>query len=320
MSGYTNGSLSYTDIGSRMQKGAVGYYNRNYYYVLNPDGTIGTQSNYQYIGGNIFAAYPFNRYYRLEGEVGYNDRDFNGYPVWVETDEGRGIIGIPTSNGYATLGTRLVGDTTQYESFGPISGRKLSIGLSWSPYISGTKLPGQDGITLTWDATMDLRHYFKVTRRSLFAIRLYGFRADGNLPDVLAFGGIDTLRTFPVYGIVGNTAGFLNIEFRFPLIDLLTTPFLGIRESAERCSSTSAARSSKPALAVLGLTTRSAATAVDLRRRSARLQRLAGRVLRLGIRFQTNFLGLLHFDVARQWNFNKQLTNFKLFFYLGQEF
>ena len=126
VSGYTNGSLSYTDIGSRLQKGVVGYYNRNYYYVLNPDNTIRTQTNYQFIGGNIFVSYPFNRYWRLEGNLGYNDRKYNGYPVWVETDEGSGIIGIPTQNSYPTIGTRLVGDTTQYESFGPISGRKVS--------------------------------------------------------------------------------------------------------------------------------------------------------------------------------------------------
>ncbi len=322
VSGYTNGSLSYTDIGSRMQKGAVGYYNRNYYYVLNPDGTIGTQSNYQYIGGNIFAAYPFNRYYRLEGEVGYNDRDFNGYPVWVETDEGRGIIGIPTSNGYATLGTRLVGDTTQYESFGPISGRKLSIGLSWSPYISGTKLPGQDGITLTWDATMDLRHYFKVTRRSLFAIRLYGFRADGNLPDVLAFGGIDTLRTFPVYGIVGNTAGFLNIEFRFPLIDLLATPFLGIREIRGKVFiDVGGAKLKNQPWQFWDDYTLCGNGDPVFGGAPLGCNGSQGGYSDWGFGFQTNFLGLpLHFDVARQWNFNKQLTNFKLFFYLGQEF
>jgi len=36
---------------------------------------------------------------------------------------------------------------------------------------------------------------------------------------------------------------------------------------------------------------------------------------------QVNFLGLpLHFDVARQWNVQQNLTPFKLFFYIGPEF
>ena len=40
-----------------------------------------------------------------------------------------------------------------------------------------------------------------------------------------------------------------------------------------------------------------------------------------GFGLQTNFLGLpMHFDFAKQWNFKNQLTDFKLFFYLGPEF
>jgi len=60
-------------------------------------------------------------------------------------------------------------------------------------------------------------------------MRLYGFRADGSLPNVVSFGGIDTLRTIPVYGLFGNTGGFFNLEFRFPLIDFLATPILGFQ-------------------------------------------------------------------------------------------
>ena len=74
-----------------------------------------------------------------------------------------------------------------------------------------------------------MRQYVKITERSLLAARIYGFHASGNLPDVLSFGGVDTLRALPVYGIYGNTAAFLNLEFRFPVIDFLITPVLGIR-------------------------------------------------------------------------------------------
>ena len=266
-------------------------------------------------------SYPFNRYWRVEGLLGYNDRKYNGYPFWVETDEGSGIIGIPTQNSYPTIGSRLVGDTTQYESFGPISGRKVSIDLSWSPYVSGTKLPGQNGTTLTWDVTMDLRHYFKITQRSLFAIRLYGFRADGDLPDVLAFGGIDTLRTFPIYGIVGNTAGFLNVEFRFPLIDLLATPFLGIREIRGKVfiDVGGAKLQNQPWQFWNDYVLCGNGTLIGGAPEGCNGSQ--GGYSDWGFGFQTNFLGLpLHFDIARQWNFKNQLTNFKLFFYLGQEF
>jgi WD40-like Beta Propeller Repeat len=316
VSGYTNGSISYADIGQRFQKGVTAYYNRSYYYVLANNGEVQTQSNFTYIGGNLFGSYPFNRYYRLEGDVGFISREYNGYPVWVETEQGSGILGIASNNDYPTIGARLVGDTTQYESFGPISGRKLSIGVSWAPYVSGTQLPGEDSFTLTFNQIVDLRHYFKLTRRSLFAIRLYGFHADGDLPDVLAFGGIDTLRTFPVYGLVGNSAGFLNVEFRFPLIDLIATPILGIREIRGKVfiDVGGAALKNQPwqfwndyQLCGYGL--------------PAGCNGSQGGFSDWGFGFQTNFLGLpLHFDVARQWDFKNQLTDFKLFFYLGPEF
>jgi hypothetical protein len=321
VSGYTNGSLSYSDISSRLQKGVVAYYNRAYYYVLNPDNTVSTQTNYTFIGGNVFGSYPLNRYYRLEGDVGFISREYNGYPVWVQTDEGQGIIGIPSQNNYPQIGGRLVGDTAQYESFGPVSGRKLSLGVSWAPYVSGTRLPGDDQTTLSFDTTIDLRHYFKITRRSLFAIRLYGFRATGALPDVLAFGGIDTLRTFPIYGILGNTAGFLNVEFRFPLIDLIATPFLGIREIRGKVFIDIGGAKLKDQPWQFWDDYTLCGNGNFIGGAPAGCNGSQGGYSDWGFGFQTNFLGLpLHFDIARQWNFKEQLTDFKLFFYLGQEF
>ena len=317
VSGFTNVSLQYADLSRRMQKGADAFYYRRYYYILTPNGDIQTQSTYNYIGGDIFASYPINRFYRLEGTVGFVSRKYNGYPIWVETAEGSGQIFIPTQNDFPTIGGRLVGDTTQYESFGPVSGRKLQLGFSWSPYISGTKNPpNSNDVTLTFDTTIDLRHYFQITRRSLFAIRLFGFRATGNLPDLLAFGGIDTLRTFPVYGIYGNTAGFLNVEFRFPLIDFIATPILGFRDIRGKVfiDVGGGALKGQPwqfwsdyELCGYGL--------------PAGCNGSQGGFSDWGFGVQTTFLGLpLHFDFAKQWNFKQSLSDFKLFFYLGPEF
>ena len=316
VSGYTNVNLQYADLSQRMQKGLEAFYYRLYYYILQPNGDVKTQTNYDYIGGNVFASYPINRFYRVDGTLGFISRDYNGYPIWVKTDQGQGQILIPTHNDFPTIGARLVGDTTEYESFGPISGRKLSLNISWAPFIGGTKIPNANETTLTFDTSIDLRHYFKLTRRSLFAIRLYAFRADGNLPDLLAFGGIDTLRTFPVYGIYGNTAGFLNVEFRFPLIDFIATPILGFREIRGKVfiDVGGAALKNQPwqfwsdyTLCGYGAV--------------AGCNGSQGGFSDWGFGLQTNFLGLpMHFDFAKQWNFKNQLTDFKLFFYLGPEF
>ncbi len=316
VSGYTNVNLSYADLSQRLQKGIEAFYYRLYYYVLTPGGEIRTQSNYDYIGGNVFGNYPLNRFYRVEGTLGFLSREYNGYPIWVNTEEGSGQITIPTSNNFPTIGVRLVGDTTEYESFGPVSGRKLALNVNWAPYIGGTKIPNANDTTLTFDTSLDLRHYFQITRRSLFAIRLFGFRATGNLPDVLAFGGIDTLRTFPVYGIYGNSAGFLNVEFRFPLIDFIATPILGFREIRGKVfiDVGGAALKNQPwqfwsdyQLCGYGL--------------PEGCNGSQGGFSDWGFGVQTTFLGLpLHFDFAKQWDFKRSLSDFKLFFYLGPEF
>jgi len=172
------------------------------------------------------------------------------------------------------------------------------------PNVSGTKVPGSDSSTLTLDLTADLRHYFKLTRRSLIAMRLYGFRATGALPDVLSFGGLDTLRNLPIYGISGNTAAFANMEFRFPLIDFLATPILGFREIRGKAfiDVGGAAYKNQPF-------------------QFYEAGRLKNGLADYGFGVGLNFLGLpLHFDFSRQWDFKNSLSSFKTFFYIGPEF
>src|SRR4029078_4109072 len=134
------------------------------------------------------------------------------------------IVGLPTNNEYPQVGVKLIGDTTQYEQFGPISGRRLSLGINYAYYVSGTQLPDDTSSTLSFDTSLDLRHYFKITRRSLIATALYSFRSTGSLPNVVSFGGIDTLRTIPVYGLFGNTRGLFTPEVPLAHLYLITAP------------------------------------------------------------------------------------------------
>jgi WD40-like Beta Propeller Repeat len=331
VSSYIDYEGAYIDMSRRLQKGVQAYYQSYYYLAQTPSGEIVRGRNpFHFIGGNAFASYPLNRYYRLEGSAGFVSRKYDAYPYWnTETN----FYGIPitTENNFPLFGTKLVGDTTQYESFGPISGRRLAIGLSYAPFTGGTKLPGSSGSTLSFDITADFRHYFKITRRSLFAVRLYGFRATGNLPDVLAFGGLDTLRVMPYYSIIGNSASFMNVEFRFPLIDFLATPILGIQEIRAKAfiDIGGAALKGQPWQFWSDYTLCGAGNGAPGCNGSA------GGLSDYGFGLSLNFLGLpLHFDFARQWNFKEPLPpaqcaalgletncgNFKFIFYIGPEF
>ncbi len=340
VSSFVDYEAAYVDLSQRLAKGIQGYYQSQYYVVQDVNnGQITRVSNpFKFIGGNVFGAYPLNRYYRLEGSVGFVSRKYDAYPLWVggNSESGGAALFVPSENNFPLFGAKLVGDTAEYLEFGPISGRRMSLGITYAPYTGGTKLPDASGPTLSFDATADLRHYFKLTRRSLIAVRLYGFRASGNLPDVLAYGGLDTLRRLPVYGIFGNTAGFLNLELRFPLIDFLATPILGFRDVRAKAfvDVGGAALKNQPfqfwsdyTLCGIG------GVGVEGCHGSS------GGLADYGFGLEVNFLGLpLHFDFAKQWNFKGTLTpaqcfvtgltaqptdscsNFKFVFYIGPSF
>ena len=326
VSSFTDFRFQYTDLSRRLQKGIQAFDSRYYFLAFNNSTgeVVRTRSPYRFTGGDIFVSYPFSRQYRLEGNIGFLSRKYDGYPVWVDTDQGSGIINIPTSNNFPTIGATLVGDTTEYQSFGPISGRKLKLSLTYSHRISGTQLPGEDSSVLAFDTTLDFRHYIKITRRSLLAARLYGFRSSGSLPNVLAFGGIDTLRSVDVYGVFGNTAGFFNLEFRFPLIDLLATPILGFREIRGKAfiDVGGAALKNQPwqfwsdyQLCGLGPTFPAGCNGSQ------------GGISDYGFGLQTDFLGLpLHFEFAKQWDFKTSVADFegnrgfRFVFFIGPDF
>ena len=160
----------------------------------------------------------------------------------------------------------------------------------------------------------------------------YGFHASGSLPDVLSFGGVDTLRALPVYGIYGNTAAFLNLEFRFPVIDFLITPILGIRDIRGKAflDVGGAALKDQPFqfwsdYTLCGI----AGVGVPGCHGSS------GGLADYGFGIELNFLGLpMHFDFARQWNIKGNLGpaqcfatglkdscgNFTFVFYIGPSF
>ena len=83
---------------------------------------------------------------------------------------------------------------------------------------------------LSNDFTLDFRQYVPVTARSSLAARLFAGYSDGNVPNFYYFGGLNTLRGYDFRTFVGNRAAFANLEYRFPLIDLIATPLFALRQ------------------------------------------------------------------------------------------
>jgi hemolysin activation/secretion protein len=79
---------------------------------------------------------------------------------------------------------------------------------------------------------IDFREYLPHHAAQRFRVpRVRGY-SDGDFPQPFYFGGFDTVRGFEFRELVGDRAFYTNLEWRFPLIDLLATPvfaFQGIR-------------------------------------------------------------------------------------------
>ncbi len=131
----------------------------------------------------------------------------------------------PRKDEFPVLQAALIGDTTVFSPWGPVSGRRWRIGGDWAPDLDDTG-------TLTSTFYLDFRQYLTLTRRSNLAFRLVGLARDGNFTTPIYFGGLDTVRGFDFRSLIGDRGFYTNIELRFPLIDQLTTPvlrFQGVR-------------------------------------------------------------------------------------------
>ncbi|HSN55378.1 MAG TPA: hypothetical protein VLT32_11930, partial [Candidatus Sulfomarinibacteraceae bacterium] len=164
------------------------------------------------------ARYPFSRYYRVEGGLGYLDRQAN-FPS-LDPDTGEVIFPSIRDRGpFLSLG--LAGDTTIWNRYGPHKGTRWELrGL----YVYDQ----EDGGALTRNVEFDGRAYVPLSRRNELAFRVFLGMADGNAPHIYAIGGLDTIRGLPTRAMAGNRVGLANVEWRFPLIDRMDLAFISL--------------------------------------------------------------------------------------------
>ena len=168
------------------------------------------------LGG--YVSYPFNRYHRLDlqTQIYTTPFSYNYYlsrPSFNSYDQGRGLLFL----GIASL----VSDTTIWHSAGPFSGHRMKLTLEKSFDQAGSDL---DLTTIVFD----IRKYFRLGRRSSFAMRTFLGSSFGQDQSLFYLGGIDTLRGYGYEAFIGTRMGLINFELRVPLIDeiRLAWPFV----------------------------------------------------------------------------------------------
>ncbi len=221
--GYSDNRVSYLDQSGRIDWGAWIRDYRDYYLASDFnsvafDDVLERRNRFTNLGA--FASYPFSRHYRVEGQVGYAQRR-SDYPQAL-TDALIPTDFIRLEDDYPFVGIDFVGDTVRYGGWGPVQGHHLRVGTTYYTFTDGDS----DGESIT-NFHLDFRGYRQVTKNSVLAMRVSGVFQDGQRGNIFAIGGIDQLRGYRYREFFGENYVYVNLEYRFPLINFLQWGFGG---------------------------------------------------------------------------------------------
>ncbi len=197
--------------------------------------TFRTRQFSSFTGGGAEIRYPLDRYYRIGASASY----FSSSIAQPFFDPTTGLTNFNTiSESYPALGWSFDGDTTRFKEFGAFHGQRFQISQQYAPTVSASISSGAcqangsgncpSGTFL--NSYLDYRLYRHVTSRSLFALRLAGVVSNGPYRQFYPMGGLNQLRGYDFREFFGSRVAFLNLEYRFPLVDYLIFPFGGIRD------------------------------------------------------------------------------------------
>lgn len=220
VSTFSNFDFLYFDMRKRLNWGVRLFDDRTFFVGPNfqTGGFERIRRLYRQTGVIGILSYPFDRYHRIDFGGGYMMRDVD-YPTLGPG----GIIFQPQQDDFPLVSGTYTGDSAIFKSFGPVSGRRYELTTTYAADM-------QESGTLTNDYVVDFRQYFQVTSRSVLAARVFGAMSEGNRPSFYYFGGLNTLRGYDFRSFIGDRAFYANVEYRFPVIDLLATPLFRISQ------------------------------------------------------------------------------------------
>ena len=226
---FSNFDFLYLDMRRRTSWGARLFDNRSFFITPNFEaGRYERRQIYRETGAMGLTSYPFTRYHRLDAGLGYLSRDYYR-PIFTTDYDLDGDIDLSDADfehrkdNFPVVSTTFSGDSAVWKFFGPVSGRRYQISLSYAPDM-------KEGGTLSSDVNVDWREYMQLSSRTLLAARVYAAYSQGNASNFYYFGGLNTLRGYDFRTLLGSQAAFANLEFRFPLVDVLATPIMVIQQ------------------------------------------------------------------------------------------
>ncbi|HVR28788.1 MAG TPA: hypothetical protein VMS86_04575 [Thermoanaerobaculia bacterium] len=247
VSSFQNFYVNYTDLSRRNQRSLTLFDERDFFQgnQFNPFTGFIERGDEAFRQTGLLAGLkrPFSFYRSGTIQGGYMLRDVN-FQTFAPIDPdnvapefqdrivfdpaGNAFVPIlqPRDDDFPYVQASLVGDTAVFGPWGAHRGHRYRLSADYAPNLGG----GDDeSSTLQQRVFLDARQYVPTSQRSQFAFRIFAGSGSGDFPQPFYFGGFDTVRGFEFRELVGDQAFYGNIEWRFPLIDLLATPILNFQ-------------------------------------------------------------------------------------------
>ncbi len=235
---YRTTAFTFLNLGNRIQYALQGFSSSSFYYgqALANSGALYDPFLQPFIsrdqaeavrsqrGGTGFLIYPFSRYSRVEVFSGYTflEETYRNAQLQEIADEFQEQTGSTVfRNGHMIpFGVSFVKETTIFREYGPVAGSTFKLSYDASPHFGDSWISRQ---TVDFDA----RYYFRIVANGVFATRFRAVKSWGAQPDLFSYGGNSEMRGYEYLEFIGQQAGFVNAELRFPLIEAMLTP-LGV--------------------------------------------------------------------------------------------
>lgn len=186
----------------------------NYGYgVFHLNGNFADNSNFLFderrLGSIFLFSYPFSKFSRLDGNVGY-----------IYSDKTRLFAtSNPTRQSHlVTNYIAYVRDTIMWGPTGPVDGEGFQFGLTHLTDVGR-------GESFATTLVADYRRYFRFARHLTYASRGLGIGSWGEEPQIIRLGGSWDFRGYGFRSLQGNRMLLLNQELRFPLMNFLALGF-----------------------------------------------------------------------------------------------
>ncbi len=163
-------------------------------------------------GGNFLLDFPLSKFHRIEAGVTIANSDKQVIQGVIE----RKALLLSNSISY-------VMDNSLWGPTGPLDGTRARLLFGYTGDIKYSNVN-------YFSVIADLRHYFRLSLRSAFAVRASIFYNQGKEARRYFMGGSWDLRGWPRWSIRGEKLWISSMEFRFPLIDQISIrfPFFGL--------------------------------------------------------------------------------------------